>query len=246
MQSFHPIEPQSADISDVIHQASVVPSASYTQTEDTAQPVNEPTKFYSRYVDSMEMNADVDTVSRYLDRHQEWFYRCALPMKTEAIGKNSYALVIGRFGSFGFEVEPKIGLDLLPQEDGVYRIETVPVPDYAPVGYDVDFKAAMELVDISAEQTSSDDSQEDTFSTPVTRVQWQLDLTVFIQFPRFIHALPKPLIQSTGDRVLQQVVRQVSGRLTRKVLEDFHGSHNLPIPKKSKRWFFRKPEEVDA
>lgn len=223
----------------------MIPGANYTQTEDATQPVTEPTKFYSRYIDSMEMNADVDTVSRYLDKHHEWFCRCALPMKTEAIGANSYALVIGRFGSFGFEVEPKIGLDLLPQDHGVYRIETVPVPDYSPTGYDVDFKAAMELVDITAEQPHLNTAQSDVAATAVTRVQWQLDLNVFIQFPRFIHALPKPIVQNTGDRVLQQVVRQVSSRLTRKVLEDFHNSHNLPIPKKSKRWFFQKQEEAE-
>jgi len=229
MQSYPPIDSQSADMKGVIHQASLVSGNEYPNVEDAIQIVNEPTQFYSRFIDSMEMCADRATVSRYLDVHPEWFRRCAHPMKAEAIGENSYALTIGRFGSFGYEVEPKIGLNLLPQDHGVYRIETVPVPGYIPAGYDVDFRAAMELVEIFPTGLAAN-----TVSN-LTRVQWQLDLTVSIHFPRFIHALPKSLIQSTGDRVLRQVVRQVSGRLTRKVLEDFHTTHNLPMPKRSKR-----------
>lgn len=186
------------------------------------------------------MCADARTVAQYLDQHHEWFRRCAQPMNVEPIGRNSYALLIGRFGSFGYEVEPKIGLNLLPQEEGVYRIETVPVPGYTATGYDVDFRAAMELVETPFEDAP--DHHDRSVHPLITRVQWHLDLTVMIQFPRFIHALPKALIQSTGDRLLRQIVRQVSTRLTRKVLEDFHQTHGLPIPKRSHRWFFHKSE----
>jgi len=242
MQSYHSAQPQPANLADgLIHTSSLVAASDYSVTEDSAQTVNEPTQFYSHFVDSMEMYADAQTVSRYLDTHHAWFRRCAHPMKVDAIGPNSYALVIGKYGSFGYEVEPKIGLDLLPQDAGVYRIETVPVPGYDPGGYDVDFKAAMALVETQVDESMAATSSQ-TPPAVITRVEWSLDLTVYIQFPRFIHALPKSLIQTTGDRLLQQVVRQVSSRLTRKVLEDFHQSHNLPVPKRSKRWFFRKAE----
>jgi hypothetical protein len=43
------------------------------------------------------------------------------------------------------------------------------------------------------------------------------------------------LSQSTGDRLLSQVVRQVSRRLTHKVQEDFHSSLGIPMPKKLKK-----------
>jgi len=244
MQSYSPIPSQPTDSNHVIHQASLVSGMNYSNAEDSTQLVKEPTQFVSQFVDSMDMYADMLTVSRYLDVHREWFRRCAQPMTAEAIGENSYALVIGKYGSFGYEVEPKIGLNLLPQDEGVYRIETIPVPGYTPVGYDVDFRAAMELVEITPQLFQETDREVAAFPEKVTRVQWKLDLTVFIQFPRFIHALPKSLIQSTGDRVLSQVVRQVSGRLTRKVLEDFHTTHNLPIPKRSRSWLFRKQDDV--
>ncbi len=183
---------------------------------------HEPTVFHSQFVDTMEMHADARTVADYLDAHQGWFRRCAHPMHVESIDPQSYALTIGHFGAFGYEVEPKIGLNLLPQQEGVYRIETVPVPHDLAAGYEVDFRAALDLV----EHTES--------STKLTQVQWKLDLTVSIQFPRFIHALPDALVRRTGDRLLRQVVRQVSRRLSHKVQEDFHSSRNLPMPKRNR------------
>ena len=57
-------------------------------------------------------------------------------------------------------------------------------------------------------------------------MQWTLDLGVAIHFPKFIYRLPHKLIQYTGDKVLTQIVRQVSKRLTAKVQEDFHSTVN--------------------
>ncbi|WP_068815730.1 DUF1997 domain-containing protein [Phormidesmis priestleyi] len=198
---------------------------------DATQSVTEPTQFCSHFVDSMDMYADLPTVSSYLDAHSDWFHRCAHPMQVDSIGRNSYALTVGSFGAFGYEVEPKVGLDLLPQNDGVYRIETVPVPGYSTPSYEVDFRAALELVEGTHPATKTGSA-----SDKMTQVQWQLDLTVTIQFPRFIQALPEPIIQRTGDRVLRQVVRQVSRRLTQRVQEDFHASHGLSMPKRSRKW----------
>jgi Protein of unknown function (DUF1997) len=206
-------------------------------TGDASQAVIEPIQFHSQFVDCMEMNADRQTVAEYLDAHQGWFGRCAQPMKVEPLGHNGYALVVGNFGTMGYEIEPKIGLHLLPVDNWVYRIETIPVPDYVPPGYDVDFRAAMELVTPDGSSNSSKAQQ--------THVEWQLDLKVTIQFPRFIYALPKPLLQRTGEQLLRQVVRQVSRRLTHRVQEDFHTSRSLNLPKRERRWFFQKSVEVD-
>jgi hypothetical protein len=241
---FNPAEHPSAEISEsLLHTASVISNPNTPMTEESPHSGIEPTKFHSHFVDSMEMQANVETVAKYFDDHHAWFRRCAHPMKVEPLGKNGYALVIGRFGSFGYEVEPRIGLDLLPQDQGIYRIETIPIPEYETFGYEVDFRAAMEFVEIGGDGSVTQPLPVATPSNNLTRVQWDLNLTVTIQFPRFIHKLPKSLIQTTGDRVLRQIVRQVSHRLTRKVLEDFHTTHGVAIPKHSKRWIFQKDEE---
>ncbi|MBH8576150.1 DUF1997 domain-containing protein [Nostocaceae cyanobacterium CENA369] len=199
-------------------------ASSQPETEETSQEasVGIPTKFYGRYSDCMEMYASVDTVVKYLNAHSSWFTRCAEPMKVQPLGENGYALTIGRFGSFGYEVEPKIGLELLPPDEGVYHIRTIPIPDYQSPGYDVDYRASLQLT--NATKNVSNNLGE------VTRVEWELDLVVHLHFPRFIQRLPKSLIQSTGDRVLNQIVRQVSRRLTRKVQEDFHQSLDIAFP----------------
>ena len=180
-----------------------------------------PIHFQGYYIGQMEMNTDAGMVAKYLDAHPDWFRRCAHPMQAESIGENGYALGIGRFGALEYEVDPKIGLHLLPQDKGVYRIQTIPIPGYEPQGYDVDFQAAMHLLEKpKAEEPVS----------PITQIEWDLKLSVWLQFPRFIRALPLSFVKATGDRVLNQIVRQVSRRLTRKVQEDFHQSLNLPLP----------------
>ncbi|WP_297085142.1 DUF1997 domain-containing protein [Thermoleptolyngbya sp. C42_A2020_037] len=205
-----------------------VDSASLSATEETLDTM-EPTHFRGHYASCMEMLADAPTVVAYLDDHRTWFRRCAQPMDAAPLGDNGYALTIGRFGAFGYEVEPKIGLNLLPQDQrGFYRIETIDIPDYVAPGYEVDFQAALHMVQPT-------DALADTTAEPMlTRVEWELDLAVSIQFPRFIQALPKALVQTTGDRLLNQIVRQVSRRLTHKVQDDFHSSHGIPFSRKRK------------
>jgi hypothetical protein len=137
-------------------------------------------------------------------------------MIAQPLGENAYELIIGSFGAFGYEVEPKIGLELLPGDSGIYRIKTISIPDYNSPGYEVDYQAVMELVESVS-----------PVGEKTTRVAWKLDLTVELQFPRFIYRLPQSLIQSTGDRLLNQIVRQVARRLTRKVQSDFHQNFSV-------------------
>lgn len=191
--------------------------------DNTSDLLSEPTHFHGEFANCMEMFADVSTVAEYLDAHQGWFRRCAKPMKADPLGETGYALTIGRFGSFGYEVEPKIGLDLLPGENGVYRINTIDIPGYVPPGYQVDFNASLQLV------------EADTGNNALTCVEWELDLKIQMQFPRFIQKLPKNLIQGTGDRLLNQIVRQASKCLTHKVQEDFHSTMGIPFPKSRRR-----------
>lgn len=180
---------------------------------------SEPFCFSDRFTDAMPMGADVKTVAKYLDAHHGWFTRCAHPMQVQPLGSNGYALTIGNFNSYGYVVEPKIGLELLPQDRGIYRIQTIEIPNYNPPGYRVDFNAEMRLV-----ETLHGDRLG-------TQVDWDLDLKVYIQFPKFIYKLPQGLIQGTGDRVLKQIVRQVSRRLTHKVQQDFHANLGVKVPR---------------
>lgn len=226
----------------------LVEGAIFTEalTEGQGEMQHEPMSFHGHFASCMELFAPSSQVSAYLDNHRDWFPRCAQPMETHAITDNGYALKIGRFGSFGYEVDAKIGLNLLPQEGNVYRIETIPIPDYAPPGYEVDFQAAMELVEIGvdspqfpkalikAKEKSKDAKELAEVPERVTRVEWVLDLQVQVQFPRFIYALPKPMVQTTGDRLLNQIVRQVSRRLTHKVQEDFQTTMGIQFPRKRK------------
>ena len=206
--------------SDLIHSSDITSGKVLNNTSDL---LLEPTHFHGEFANCMEMFASAPVVANYLDAHQGWFRRCAKPMAAESLGETGYALTIGRFGSFGYEVEPKIGLNLLPADNGIYRIKTIEIPGYVPPGYQVDFNASLQLV------------EAESAKNVVTRVEWELDLDIQIQFPRFIQKLPKSLIQGTGDRLLNQIVRQVSKCLTHKVQEDFHATVGVPFPKSRRR-----------
>ena len=184
--------------------------------------------YRSHFSDCMEMRASPAVVARHLDRHADWFRRCAAPMQVEALDAQTYALTLGRFGNFGFEVEPTIALRLLPGHEGTYAIETVTQPDRDPALaalYDVDFQAGLTL---------NDDTHQ---GLPTTCVRWELDLSIWISLPKVITMLPEGLVQSSGDRLLRQIVRQISRRLTWKVQEDFHGSHGLVCPPRRRATF---------
>jgi len=191
-----------------------LPVEAGSETEATA--TRDPFHFHNTFAGVMAMNAAVPAVAAYLDAHRGWFVRCAQPMTAEPLSDSSYALTIGRFGAFGYEVEPRLGVELLPPEGRTYRMRTVPIPGYAPVGYEVDYRAELTLLPDGEERT---------------RVEWTLDLGVTIQFPGFIYRLPRAMIQRTGDRLLGQIVRQVSRRLTHKVQQDFHQREERPLPR---------------
>ena len=183
--------------------------------------------YRSRFADVMEMRAQARTVAAYLDRHEGWFRRCAAPMEVNALDQNGYVLTLGRFGNFGFEVEPTIGLVLLPQNEGIYRICTVPPERFQPglrELYDVEFNASLRLAEQSAD-------------APLTEVCWELDLSVWIRLPAVIGLLPESLVQSSGDHLLRQIVRQISRKLTWKVQEDFHATHKLECPPRRRAQF---------
>ena len=187
----------------------------------------------------MDMYSDANTVAQYLNAHEGWFCRCAQPMKVEPLGNNGYVLTVGKYGSFGYEVEPKMGVILHPPVGRVYQMQTIPIPDYEAPGYDVNYQASMELVEIAPEDRGNLKEglfvRKQTLPDRLTQVNWTLNLAVEVEFPQFIRKLSASLIQATGDRLLSQIVRQVSPRLTYKVQQDFHNSQQLPIPPKSSR-----------
>ena len=185
----------------------------------------------------MDMYSDVDTVAEYLDAHEGWFCRCAQPMKVEPLTDNGYVLTVGKFGSFGYEVEPKMAVVLNPPVDRTYLMQTIPIPD-CDEGYEVNYRAKMKLTEVSGDTVRANKglfNKQSIVPDRITQVNWDLDLEVKVKFPQFINKLSPSLVQTTGDRLMAQIIRQVSPRLTYKVQQDFHNSYDLVMPPKSSR-----------
>ena len=217
-------------------------SSTFTAKELSKQPKKKQKSFefnvfFSGYVD---MFSDLETVAEYLAAHEGWFCRCAQPMTVEPFSKEGYLLNVGKFNSLGYEIEPKIAVVLEPPQNNLYVMRTVPIPDCDFAGYEVEYKSSMELTEIANDNINMS-LREKIFASRqdipkiVTRLNWQLDLVVSVEFPNFVTKLPRNLIQKSGDHLLSQIVRQVSPRLSYKVQQDFHLSHGLNVPYKNCR-----------
>jgi hypothetical protein len=195
--------------------------------------------FAVSFAGRMDMYSSADLVAKYLNLHEGWFCRCAQPMKVEPLGNDGYVLTVGKYGSFGYEVEPKMGVVLNPPVGRTYKMHSIPIPNYNAPGYDVNYQASMELTEVAIDGQNACKSglfvKRQVLPDHITQVNWTLDLAVEVEFPQFMTKLSSSLIQSTGDRLLGQIVRQVSPRLTYKVQADFHSSHGLLMPSKSSR-----------
>jgi len=88
-------------------------------------------------------------------------------------------LTIGR--SFGYDVEPKL-LRAAAPDKGVYRIKSIPVPDYVTPGYEVDFQSALELIENTNRLSTNSFQTPDGFFGEI-RVEWQLQLQFIFTFP---------------------------------------------------------------
>lgn len=226
----------SSDIEKLMQEKNISPdpTTSGSADEQTEFPPEQvPFAFETHFRGFMAMYSDPDTVATYLDAHEGWFCRCAQPMTAEPFGENGYVLTVGHFGAFGYEVEPKMAVVLDPPKDGLYDMYSVEIPDYTPPGYEVDYHASMTLAGVDASGVSWMDQPD--LTDVITQVEWQLHLQVTIQFPQFIYKLPRKLLQKTGDRLLSQIVKQISPRLTYKVQKDFHDRFQLPLPPKTSR-----------
>jgi len=168
--------------------------------------------YQNPFAGTMELKGDLAAATDYFNAHQGWFCRCARPMQADPLGDCGYILTIGQYGAFGYEVEPKMGVELLPGVEGCYRMRSVPLPEDELAGYRVTYEATMQLVPAGV---------------GMTHVEWSMNLQVSIEFPGFIRRLPHRVIQNTGDRLLARIVRQVSRHLTAKVRADFHASQKL-------------------
>lgn len=220
-------------------------------TSEDKTLVEQPVYFRTDFEGFMDMYSDGQQVGEYLQAHEKWFSHCAEPMKAEPFGKNGYTLTVGRFVSLGYEVEPKMSVILEPSLNGKYVMRSVPTADYIPPGYKVDYESSMILEEVSRENLAKEikilfqKKGIKELPSSITKVNWQLHLQVAVRFPKFIYRLPKSLLQTTGDALLSQIIRQISPHLSYKVQEDFHHRFNLPIPPKTGRRCWKMSLETE-
>lgn len=224
-----------------IEEQDLTPSIEPQSAEDLEIADRDPVVFHTDFRGIMEMYSDEETVTNYLNDHSGWFVRCAAPMSAEPFGENGYTLIIGKYGAFGYEVEPQMSVVLEPPQNRHYAMYSVPNSAFNHPGYEVDYRSEMIIEPLSVNEAAKgiekvfEKEGIKTLPEKITRINWQLHLQVKVRFPKFIYRLPMKIISKTGDRLLAQIIKQVSPRLSYKVQKDFHSRFDLPIPPKTSR-----------
>ena len=197
--------------------------------------------FQTCFAGIMEMYSDEETVSKYLNDHQGWFIRCAEPMVATPFGQNGYTLTIGNYGAFGYHLEPQMSVILELPESKRYSMYSVPNPQFTNCSYEVDYVSNLDIESIPVSQAAKGIEKvyrkqgQKNLPNKITKINWTLKLLVKIEFPSFIYRLPMSVIKATGNRLLSQIVKQISPHLSYKVQKDFHTRFDLPIPPANSR-----------
>lgn len=225
-QSLNPSVPDFPDFPEGLSERPALPG----------QTASKPFYFQADFAGIMAMYGDAPTVATYFDSHQDWFPGCAQPLAVEPIGDRGYLLHLGRFGALGCEVEIKIALALEPSGTSAYRMYSIPVPNASSLPYELNYQALLALREIAPTDQVLVPWQQ---PPAITQVDWQMELKIAVQFPKFIQRLPVPLVEKTGNRLLSQIVAQISPRLTQRVQQDFHSRLELPLPPKNSASYWR-------
>jgi hypothetical protein len=163
----------------------------------------------------VDLETDRETLACYLRGHGQWIQRCFQPLRVEPLSAETYRLQFFRMGGLGFELEPSFGIKIWPEEDYLFRLTSIELPGDAALPYRVDCQASFRLEELPG-------------SPATTRVHWDLHLDVRLHLPKFLHVLPRQLVQKVGSQVVQQVTRSLSNRLTHNVCSDFYRSVGRP------------------
>ncbi len=175
-------------------------------------------------------------LAHYLQNHEDWISRCFKPLKVEplaldflghslpqddpsspSVTGHCYRLQFFKIGGLGFELEPSFGVRIWQESDRMFRLSSIKLPSDEGLPYTVGCQAYFGL-----EQLAPDSEQLQT------RVHWRLDLDIYMTLPRFLQALPRPMVYRVGSNVVSQVTRSMSDRLTHNVCKDFYRSIGKP------------------
>ncbi len=158
----------------------------------------------------VDMETEREPLAAYLQEHQEWIDRCFKPLKVFPLSESTYKLQFFRIGGLGFELEPCFGVKIWSEENYMFRLSSIELPSDADLPYTVDCQSFFQLQDLP--------------TAGMTRVNWDLELDIWMELPRFLAAFPYNLVYNVGAQVVRQVTRRMSDRLTHNVCTDYYRS----------------------
>ncbi len=185
---------------------------------------------YASRQGAVDLETDLDRLASHLERHSEWMERCLKPLTVYALSADDYKLQFFQISGLGFSLEPCFGVKVWSEPNYVYCLRSIPLPEDEALPYTVDCWSYYHL--------------ESIVESEVTRVNWKLKLHIVLDLPKFLQALPDSMVYQVGVRVINQVTRTMTDRLTRNVCTDYYQS--IGRPKGSYKVVYASPVTNEA
>ncbi len=200
------------------------------ESEDPGQvPINPGFEVESTCQGQVDLQTDAPTFATYLDSHRDWMERCFKPLKVLPLTDDSYKVQFFRIAGLGLEVEPCFGIQLWSEDRSLFRLRSIELPMEAETPYQITCLSSFRLEPLEPASPLSGYSAggfvRETSrgsSPPMIRVHWHLNLLVGMELPGLVKSLPSAFVHRVASRIVNQVTRSMSERLTRNVCSDFY------------------------
>ncbi|BAC91438.1 DUF1997 domain-containing protein [Gloeobacter violaceus] len=149
----------------------------------------------------VRLETDLPPLAGYLRKPDHWIPVGFRPLKVEAAA-GTYRLQLPEFGALGFRVAPRVALRVVEEDERLYRLHSVPLPD---PGYAVDFDGLFRL-DPAARAVA---------------VFWEANFGIRIELPGFLGMFPQPVVQAAAQAAVSAMNAGVCRSLVGNICRDF-------------------------
>ncbi|AGY57657.1 DUF1997 domain-containing protein [Gloeobacter kilaueensis] len=142
----------------------------------------------------------------YLRGPDHWVPVGFRPLKVQRTGAGHFDLQLPEFGALGFQLAPRMVLQLIEDDECRYRLLSVPSP---ASDYQTDFSGLFQL----------------TPRPPAVDVFWEARFAIQLTLPGFLGMFPQPVVQSAAQTAVSAMSASVCQNLVHNICCDYRSRH---------------------
>ncbi|MEO1520293.1 MAG: DUF1997 domain-containing protein [Cyanobacteria bacterium J06633_2] len=155
------------------------------------------------------VSEEIVPIQHYLRQPQRIINALADPKRIEFLGDNVFRLKMRPLGFMMLKIQPTVDMKLWAEQDGSIALESVKCDikgvDFINQRFDLVLKGILSPITVQGK----------------THLVGRADLQVTVDVPLPLALTPRPIVESTGDKVLLGVLATVKQRLMHQLLADY-------------------------